>query len=57
MPAMRVGDRVEVRHGANGTGTAIEVRADKVLVSFYASGAQLWFDLTEVVKAGINPRK
>jgi hypothetical protein len=55
--SVRVGDRVQANHGGNGTGTAIELRADKVLVSFYASGAQLWFDLTEVVKSGINPRK
>ncbi len=57
MRAIRVGDRVQANHGGNGTGTAIEVRADKVLVSFYASGAQLWFDLTEVEKSGINPRR
>jgi hypothetical protein len=54
---LRVGDRVEARRGGTGTGTAIDVRAGKVLVSFYTSGEQAWFDLTEVVKASISPKR
>jgi len=42
---LRLGDRVEARRC--GTGTAIELRAGKVLVSVYASGEQVWFDLGE----------
>jgi len=52
---MRVGDRVEVRRG--GTGTAIELRAGKVLVSFYASGEQTWFDLAEVARTSVSPKR
>jgi len=54
---MRVGDRVQAMRGGTGTGTAIELRAGKVLVSYYASGEQVWFDLAEVVNASISPRK
>ena len=55
MRAIKVGDRVDARRGE--TGTAIELRADQVLVSFYRSGEQAWFDLAQVVRAGISPRK
>jgi len=54
---MRVGDRVQAMRGGTGTGTAIELRAGKVLVSYYTSGEQVWFDLAEVVNASINPMK
>ena len=54
---MKVGDRVQARHGGTGTGTAIELRAGKVLVSYYTSGEQVWFDLAEVVNASVSPRK
>jgi hypothetical protein len=54
MREIKVGDRVDARRGE--TGTAIDFRADKVLVSFYRSGEQVWFDLAQVVRAGVNPR-
>ena len=55
MRGIRVGDRVDVKRGE--TGTAIDLKSGKVLVSFYRSGEQVWFDLAQVVKAGINPKK
>ena len=55
MREIRIGDRVDAKRGE--TGTAIDLRADKVLVSFYRSGEQVWFDLAQVVKAGISPRR
>lgn len=55
MREIRVGDRVDARRGE--TGTAIDVHDDKVLVSFYRNGEQVWFDLTQVVRAGISPRR
>jgi hypothetical protein len=54
--ALQVGDRVEVKRGGRETGTAIELRSGKVLVSFYANGEQVWFDLAEIVKAEISPK-
>ncbi len=55
MREIKVGDRVDASRGE--TGTAIELRADQVLVSFYRSGEQIWFDLAKVVKAGISTRR
>jgi len=49
---LRIGDRVGTR--SNGTGTAIDLRDGKVLVSFYASGEQLWFDPAQVTKSTIS---
>jgi len=49
---LRIGDRVETR--SNGTGTAIDLRNGKVLVSFYASGEQVWFEPAQVTKASIS---
>ena len=57
MREVRVGDRVHAMRGGTGSGTAIELRAGKVLVSYYASGEQVWFELAEVVQSSINPRK
>lgn len=52
--AVKVGDRV-ARQGR--VGTAIEVKGSRVLLSFYNDGSQLWFDMTEVERAGISPGK
>jgi len=52
--AIKLGDRVAWQ---GHVGTAIDVRGGKVLLSFYADGSQVWYDVTEVEKAGISPRK
>jgi len=52
--AIRIGDRV-ARQGR--VGTAIEVKGGRVLLSFYNDGSQIWFDMTEVERAGISPKR
>ena len=52
--AVRVGDRLAWQ---GRVGTAIEVKGNKILLSFYSDGSQIWFDMTEVERAGIAPRK
>ena len=57
MREMKVGDRVQAVRGGTGTGTAIEFRAGKVLVSYYTSGEQVWFDRAEIVNASVSTKQ